>query len=194
MYADHGALAHPDQLHESRRTEDLALAVAGQVVGEGLDLAVTLPCLLLGESDRGDLGIAVGDPGDARLVDRGWCHPGDLLGYEDALLEAAVGQLQAWDDVADRVEAVDSGAQPLVGDDEAAVQGDALLGEAQALGGGSAADCDEEYLCRKGVATGEGHFDAVVSVLHGFEGGAGQRHDAALAEGSLQGPRARLVL
>ena len=52
---------------------------------------------------------------------------GDLLGDEDALLEAAVRELQAGHDVADRVDVRQVGVQPLVGDDEPAVHRDAGL-------------------------------------------------------------------
>ena len=54
-------------------------------------------------------------------------EPGDLLGDEDALLEAAVGELQAGHDVADGVDAVEVGAAALVGEHEAALHRDALL-------------------------------------------------------------------
>ena len=84
------------------------------------------PCRLaglgLGQPDGGDLGVAVGDPRDARLVDHGRAEPGDLLGDEDALGEPAVRELQAGHDVADGVDALDAGAQALVGDHEAAVE------------------------------------------------------------------------
>ena len=48
----------------------------------------------LGVADRGDLGLAVRDLGDVHIVDDNRFEAGDLLGHEDALLEAAVGQLQ----------------------------------------------------------------------------------------------------
>ena len=96
--------------------------------------------------DRRDLGVAVGDPGDAGLVDRGRVEAGDLLGDEDALLEAAVRELQARDDVADGVDALEVGAQPLVGEHEPAVHDDALLVVPEAGGGRSAADGDEQQL------------------------------------------------
>jgi hypothetical protein len=47
----------PDQLDEALGLEDLALAVAAEVVGQRLDVvAVLLLGLRLGEADRGDLG------------------------------------------------------------------------------------------------------------------------------------------
>ena len=68
----------------------------------------------------------------------------DLLGDEDALLEAAVRELQAGDDVADGVDAGHVGAQAVVGEDEAAVHRDADLLEADARGVRAAADGDEQ--------------------------------------------------
>ena len=55
------------------------------------------------------------------LVDRRGGEAGDLLGHEDALLEAAVRELQPGDDVADRPDVLEVGAAPLVGEHEAAL-------------------------------------------------------------------------
>ena len=73
-------------------------------------------------------------------------EPGDLLGDEDALLEAAVRELQAGDDVADGEDAVDVGAAALVGLHEAAVHLDADLLVAEAVGGRAATDGDEQQV------------------------------------------------
>src|SRR4051812_32712690 len=98
--ADHRTVRDADQLDEALRLEDLALAVAAQVVVERLDLvAVLLAGLRLGQPHRGDLRLAVGDPRDAGLVDHRRVQPGDVLGHEDALLEAAVRELEARHDV-----------------------------------------------------------------------------------------------
>ncbi len=80
------------------------------------------------------------------LVDRLRVEAGDLLGDEDALLEAAVGELEAGDDVADGVDAVEVGAAALVGEHEAALHGDALLVVPEAVGRRAAADRDEQQL------------------------------------------------
>ena len=80
------------------------------------------------------------------LVDRGRVEAGDLLGDEDALREAAVRELQARDDVADGVDALEVGAQPLVGEHEAAVHDDTLLVVPEAGGGRAAADGHEQQL------------------------------------------------
>src|SRR5690606_14707331 len=116
--------ARLDELDGALGLEDLALAVAREVVHERLDVAVLLPRLRLGEADRGDLRLAVGDARDARLVDRRGGQPRDLLGHEDALLEPAVGQLQAGDDVAEGVHVRQVGAQPLVDEHEPALHRD----------------------------------------------------------------------
>ena len=94
-----------DELDEALGAEDLGLAVAAEVVLVRRDVAVLLAGLGLGEADARDLGVAVGDAGDAGLVDGGRREAGDLLGDEDALGEAAVGELEAGHDVADGVDA-----------------------------------------------------------------------------------------
>ena len=125
------------------------------------------------EADRGDLGVGVGDPRDAGLVDRLRVEPGDVLGDEDALLEAAVGELQPGHDVADGVDALDVGAAALVGEHEAAVHGDALLVVAEPVGDRAAADGDEQQLGLDHVAALDGDGDAVVGGLHALERRAG---------------------
>ena len=121
-------------------------------------------------------------------------RPGDLLGDEDALLEAAVGELQAGHDVADGVRVLEVGAQPLVGEHEAALHRDALLVVAQAGGRRPATDRDEEQLGLDDVAALDGHGDAAVGRLDALERRAGAEGDAALAEGALQHLRRGLVL
>ena len=89
--------------------EDLALAVAREVVLVRDDAvgAVRRHRLRLGETDRGDLGAAVGDLRDVRVGDDDRAQARDLLGDEDALLESAVRELQPGHDVADRPHVVD---------------------------------------------------------------------------------------
>src|SRR5690606_31643950 len=133
--------------HEAARREDLALAVAGEVVLEGLDLvgAPRLGRRGLGHAHGRDLGLAVGDAGDRRLHDRRRVEARDLLSEEDALREAAVGELEAGDDVARGPDVADPRVQALVDDDEPAVERDALLlvlevGRARAAPDGPAAE------------------------------------------------------
>ena len=144
--------------------------------------------------DRRDLGVRVGDPRDAGLVDGARVEAGDVLGDEDALLEAAVGQLEAGDDVADGVHALDVGAAALVGEHEAALHGDALLLVAEPLGGGTAADGDQQQLGLDDVAALDGHGHAGVGVLDALERRAGAEVDLALAERPLERLGRRLVL
>ena len=146
------------------------------------------------EADRGDLGVGVRHPRDAGLVDRARVEAGDVLGDEDALLEAAVRQLQAGHDVADGVDALDVGAAALVGEHEAAVHLDALLGVAQAVGGRAAADGDEQHLGLDDVAALDGDGDAGVGGLDALERRAGEEVDLALAERPLERLGAGLVL
>ena len=122
------------------------------------------------EPDGGDLGVGVGDPRDARLVDRLRREAGDLLGDEDALLEAAVGQLQAGHDVADGEHAVEVGAAALVGQHEAALHRDALLLVPEAVGDRPAADGDEQQLGLDALAALDGDGDAVVGGLDARNG------------------------
>ena len=126
-------LPFPPRLYSS----DYDLVVAVDFLGLGL-----------GEADGRDLGLAVRDARDVRLDDRRGVESRDLLGHEDALLEAAVRELQAGHDVADGVDVRDAGVEALVGEDEAAVDADALLLEAEARGAGSAADGDQQHVGR----------------------------------------------
>ena len=142
----------------------------------------------LGEADGGDLRVAVGDLRDVDVLDHGTgFSAGDLLGHEDALLESAVRELEAGDDVADGVDGADVGVQALVGDDEAAVHGDAGFLVAQAGGGRAAADGDEQQVGLERLAVGQGDHDAVVVLLDALsKKHAGVELDAALAERALE--------
>ena len=153
-----------NELDESRRGEDLALAVAAEVVlvdGDRVG-AVLLACLRFGESDRADLGLGVGHAGDVDVGDRARCEAADFLSDEDALLEAAVGELQAGRDVADGVDARDVGAQALVDEHPAALHGDAGLLEAESLGLRAAAHGDEKDVAVECLAVLECDVDARV--------------------------------
>src|SRR5690242_15206068 len=71
VHADDGsAVGNADQLGGAGGLEDLRAAVAGEVVGRRLDPAVLLLGLRLGEAHGSDLGLGVGDPRDAGVVDR----------------------------------------------------------------------------------------------------------------------------
>ena len=159
------------------RLEDLGLAVAAEVVGDDLDLVVAVPLLglRLGDADRGDLGVAVGDPRDAVVVDRARAQPADVLGDEDALLEADVGQLQGGDEVADRVDAGDGRTAELVDVDEAAFDGDAGLLVAEPLGHRAPPDGDEQQVGVEGLAVLERDLDPGRRVLDALEADARAR-------------------
>ena len=106
----------------------------------------------------------------------------------------AVGELEAGDDVADGVDAVDVGVATVVGQHEAALHRDTLLVVAEPVGRRSAADGHEQQLGLDDVATLDGHRDAVVGDLHGLERRARADHHAALAERPLERLRRGLVL
>ena len=137
-------------------------------------------------ADGGDLGLGVGDLGDVDVLDDDRLQAGDFLGDEDALLVAAVRELDAGDDVADGVDVADAGVQALVGDDEAAVDGDAGLFVAEVGRDGAAADGDEQEVGLEGLAVHQGDLDAVVVLLDALEEDAGGELDAALLEGALK--------
>ena len=95
-------------------------------------------------------------------------------------------ELDAGDDVADGVDVPDAGVQALVGDDEAAVDGDAGLFVAEVGGHRAAADGDEEEVGFERLAVHEGDVDAVAGLRDAGEEDAGAELDAALAEGTLE--------
>src|SRR4051794_58757 len=195
VQADDGALGRADELDEALRPENLALAISAEVVGQHLDLvAVLLLGPRLGQAHRRDLGLGVGDPRDAGLVDDRRVLAGGLLGDEDALLEAAGRELEAGDDVADREHAGHVGAQPLVGEDEAAVHLDALLLVPEVGGCRAATDRDQQQVRLVGVAALDGDLDAGVGALDLLERLAGLERDAALAERPLERLGRLLVL
>ena len=101
MDADDRAVLLAHELDDAGRLEDLALAVAAEVVLVRLDFAVLLLGLRLGEADRGDLGLAVRDARDSGVDDRLRIEARDLFGDEDAVRESAVRKLQAGDEVTD---------------------------------------------------------------------------------------------
>src|SRR5690606_29433385 len=196
VHADDGAVVDADRLDHARGAEDARLAVAGQVVLERGDVlgAVLLGGLRLGEADGGHLRVGVGDLGDVDVVDRDGREAREGLGDEDALLVAAVRELQARDDVADGVDAGNRGLELLVDAHEAAIELHADLLEAEVRGHRAAADRDEQQIRLDRLAVLERDDDAGVVL-----GDAGETHaelelDSATAEGTLEVLRDRLVL
>ena len=120
-----------------------------------LELRVALGLrLVLGEAGGRDLRIGEHDRGDRADVERGLVA-GDDLGDDLALLGRLVREHHAADQIADRVDAGDVGAQVIVGDDEAAlVDGDARGLEAEVLAVRAAADRDQDLVGvdRRGLA------------------------------------------
>src|SRR5690554_6659187 len=108
VYSDNRAVVDPHHLDEAGGPDDVALAVARQVVVVARDVvrAVRLLGLCLGEADRRNLRVGVRDLRDVHVGDHLRVQARDLLRNEDALLEASVGQLQSGNDVA---HGVDSG-------------------------------------------------------------------------------------
>ena len=148
----------------------------------------------LGEADRGDLRLAVRDARDAGLVDHRRREPRDVLGQEDALGEAAVRELQAGHDVAERVHVLEVRAQPLVGEHEAALHRHTGLLEAGVGRVGAAADGDEQVVGLDLLARLQRHGDRVVGLRGPGELHPGLEGDLAAAERALERLRRELVL
>ncbi len=144
--------------------------------------------------DRGDLGLGVGDPRDAGVVDGRGVEPGQPLGDEDALAEADVGQLQRRDQVTDGGDGRHVGAAVLVDEDEAAVHLHPGLLVAEPLADRTAADGDEQQLGLELLAVLEGDLHAVLRRLDAGEPAAELEADLATAERALEQLGRRLVL
>src|SRR5699024_8100059 len=158
------------------------------------DLVATFPGLLRGHADRCHLGLAVSDTRHAVVVDHRRVLPGDVFGDEDALGEADMGQLQARDQVTDRIDVADTGVQVLVDLHETTVERDALLLVTEPLGDRAAADGDQENFRLQDLATLEGDRDAGVGFFDRFERFTELGLDLAPPEGPLQQLGAGLVL
>ncbi len=103
-------------------------------------------------------------------------------------------ELQAGDDVADRVDAGDAGLEPLVRQDEAAVGLHARLLEAEPLGRRAAAHGDEQEVRVVGRAVLEGDLDPLDVLGDRLEAHTERERDAALAERPLELLADRLLL
>ena len=184
------------ELDEARRLEDLALAVAGEVVGEALDavVAVLLLRARLGDADRCHLGLGVGHARDAVVVDRRRVEAGEPLGDHDALAEADVGELQGRDEVADGRDRRDVGLAVLVDLDEAALHLDADLLVAELLGHRAPAHGDEEHVGLERLAVLQRDLHALLGALDAGEPRPELEADLALAEGPLERLGRLLVL
>jgi hypothetical protein len=113
---------------------------------------------------------------------------------EDPLREPAVRELEPRDDVSHRIHVGHVGPEPLVGRHEAALDGDAGLLVAKALGRRAAADGDQQQVGLDRLAVFELDRDDVTLLPCAGEPDAGAEDDAALAERSLQLVRDGLVL
>jgi hypothetical protein len=107
VHTDDGPVVDAHDLHRTGGADDVALAVAGEVVVVGRDLVCPelVGGLGLRIADRRDLGVAVRDLRDVQVVDDDRVQARDFFGDEDSLLESAVRELEAGNDVADRVQA-----------------------------------------------------------------------------------------
>ena len=167
--------------------DDAGLGVAGEGKLADLDFVAFLLGLGLGEAGAADLRIGVGAGGDAVAPDGAEGAAGDVGDGDDAAHGADVGELrQAGDDVADGVDAGLGGLLGFVDLDEAAIELDFRLLDADAFGARCAADGDEDFLSffLDGLAGGggPGDFDAGGRLLDLLDFAAGVDVDAALFE------------
>src|SRR5690606_18219514 len=99
---------------------------------------------------------------DVDVLDHHWIEPRDFFCHEDALLVASVRELQAGNDVADRVDTRNVRRETLVREYEAAVHLDADFFEAVTLGCRTATDCDEQVVGRERGAVFERYRHALL--------------------------------
>src|SRR5215207_1682680 len=112
-----------DDLDESTLRDDVGLADPLEVEPLDLDVVAALDRLRLGDADGRNLGRAIGNAWDLRVVDLGYRDAGDALRDGVALGERDVGELQRGGrDVADRPDVGRGGPQLVVDLDEPAVE------------------------------------------------------------------------
>ena len=135
-----------DHLDEAVVTaEDRRLAVADERKLADLHLEALRLGLRFGQADAADSGLGVGRAGNAILVDRDGRLAGHVIDRDHAFHGRDVRQLRrARDDVADRVDARFAGLLILIHLDEAAIEFDLGVLEADLLGVRLAADRDQQ--------------------------------------------------
>src|SRR5436190_3030191 len=187
---DLSVLGATNDLHEALRLTGRAGAAAGRE-GEFSDLVLDLAllALLLGESDRRHLGVAVGRPGDVRVVEQMGMLAGDHFGHDHALALSLVREHRRTGHVTDRVQSLHARLHPLADLDEAAIgELNALLLEPDLLDvrratGRDEHDVDLELLL---LAAGfDGHGDGILADLDVRDLGAGEDVDLPLLERAL---------
>src|SRR5664280_924246 len=158
-----------------------------------------LGALLLGEADGRDLGVRVGGSRLVVVVDRLWILAGDLVDGHDTLVGGHMRQHQPTDRVADGIDVRLRRAHPAVHLDEAALELDLRLLQAQVFGVWRPAGGDEQLidleLSRRSAFRPNHERDAVIAHLDrsGVEAGLCHDPDAAPGEAALQGRAGILV-
>src|SRR5216683_211044 len=109
-----------DDLRRPLRLQDNALAVPTEVVGELCGVDAALRGHRGGDTYRGDLWVAVGDPRHPVVVDRRDLEPSDALRDHDPLGKAVMRELRAGDEVTHRGDRRDVGPAVFVDPDDAA--------------------------------------------------------------------------
>src|SRR5271166_1786434 len=167
------------------RAHDAGARVGGE--RELADLYVVPQFLRLGfrQAHAADLGMAVSRVGNAQLVDGLHRLAGNVRHGNDAFHRARVRQLRkAHSDVADGVDAGLGGTHVLIDFHEAALDLDLSLLDADVLRARRATDGDQHLVGLDLLLLAvhrEGHSDAVLGTLDGFDLGVDEAVDAALA-------------
>src|ERR1019366_4842774 len=160
-----------------------------RVGGEGeladLDVMALFFGLSFGQANAADFRMAVGRVGNAQQVYRLCWVSGDVGDRDDALHPPRVGQLRiAHGDVADGVNAGFGGLHELVDLDEAALDFDLGLLDADVFGARGATDGDQDFVRFQLLLLAvhrKGHGNAVFGALDGFDLGIHETVDATLA-------------
>src|ERR1035441_3641030 len=172
-------------LHEAvMLSHDTGAGVGGEGELANLDVVALFFRLGFGQSNTADFRMAVGGVGDAQNVDRLGGLAGNVGDGDDTLHRAGVGQLRiSHGDVTDGVDARLGGAHELVNLDEAALDLDLGLLDADVFGARGAADCDQDLVGFELLLLavhGKRHRDAVLSALDLFDLGVHETVNAAL--------------
>ena len=129
------------------RVNDGGLGVSGEWKLSDLDVVALFFCLGLGKSYAGDLRLSVGAAGDAIAIHRTRVLAGQVRGDDHATHRANVSKLgHAGDDVTDGIDSGLCCLHPLIRRDEASLELNLRLLDADVLCSWSAANSDEDLL------------------------------------------------
>ena len=151
--------------------------------------AMPLLCLRLGQADMGKLGIGEGDPRHEIIIDLHRQPEQRVADHKTRVIIRQMRELRAAGNVADGIDALVAGAQPLVDDDTARAILDAGLVEAEAFDVGAPAGRDQNVASFERFVTAVRALDADNDfLLRGFDGGNvdGRAQGDSLAHQSIK--------